>query len=39
MIAKCSLLREACWIAITRAITDNLDLQKSIEEIINAIVE
>ena len=31
--------REACRIAMARPITDNVDLQKSIDEIINAIVE
>ncbi|MDW7732720.1 MAG: CbbQ/NirQ/NorQ/GpvN family protein [Methanolobus sp.] len=31
--------REACRIAMARPITDNLDLQKSIDEIINAIME
>ena len=31
--------REACKISMARPITDNLDLQKSIDEIINAIVE
>ncbi|MBN2111110.1 MAG: CbbQ/NirQ/NorQ/GpvN family protein [Methanosarcinaceae archaeon] len=31
--------REACRIAMARPITDNLDLQQSIDEIINAIME